>query len=81
MLFAVSQLSLWFNLLLSCSHIKCSVSSDCGGGADVFEYIIVTGISFTGKGESGSLFHVLPLAYFVRLLKFRFTLVNVFQPS
>lgn len=40
------------------------MSNDCGGAADVLEYVIITGISFTGKGESDSLFHVLPLAYF-----------------
>lgn len=58
--------SLWFNPLLSSSCTKCSVSSDCGGAADVLEYIIITAISFTGKDESESLFHVLPLAYFCR---------------
>lgn len=40
------------------------MSSDCGGAADVLEYVIITGISFTGKDESESLFRVLPLAYF-----------------
>lgn len=31
--------------------IECSATSDCGGFADVLEYIIITGISFTGKDE------------------------------
>lgn len=68
--------SLWFNPLLSSSCIKCSVSSDCGGAADVLEYIIITGISFTCKDESESLFPVLPLAYFCEAAQ---TLVNYFS--
>lgn len=47
--------------------IKCSATSGCGGVTDVLEYIIITGIIFTGKDESESfspdyiLFCILPL--------------------
>lgn len=52
------------------------MSSDCGGAADELEYIIITGISFTGEDESESLFHVLPLAYFCEAAQ---TQVNYFS--
>lgn len=70
--------SLWFNPLLCSSCVKCSMSSDCGGAADVLKYIIIviTGISFTGKDESESLFHVLPLAHFCEAAR---TQVNYFN--
>lgn len=52
------------------------MSSDSWGAADALEYVIFTGISFTGKDESESLFRVLPLAYFCEAAQ---THVNYFS--